>query len=148
MIPSLKQLNVRIPENLRNRVREEVVSRWGYDIKGGTAGIVIEALEKYFIAPHTHTQKPQPKNELGESLMLSKFSPKIHTIVRMIKTYAKEDGSIQPETLKRAINKALNVYDDRTVSKYITILINMQLLYAYSDKGIYELNLPEVEIIV
>jgi hypothetical protein len=149
----LEQYHLRIPKYLIDRVRSEVVERWGYEVKGGIGLIINEVLEEKFrtekVGTHTHipcrdhttketeTNNSKEKNELAVAATNPtelRISHCINMMIPDIYQYAtkpRENNStstIGIGFLHKIISKNFHVYDKRSIKRYVDMLVTKGII--------------------
>src|SRR5688572_4256216 len=138
----LEQYHLRVPKYLMDRIRSEVIERWGYDVKGGVGLIINEVLDKNFrtekVSTHTHIpnnistttdQKETQKNELA--VHANPVELRTNSILNILQTdiYKFQTKNIDKDPvifiglLEKSIKQNFHVYDKRSIKRYIDILL-------------------------
>lgn len=116
------QLNVPIPEDLRDLIDSEIIKRCGYPKRGILGEIVTEALREFLYKRHTHTQTIKKDEGLMSLRSNNKSSAKYNLLKDSINTYGQtHDHKISLSQLNDYI-KNLFGRDRRTVKRYIELL--------------------------
>lgn len=132
MIEGMVQLNVPIPEELRDLIDSEIVRRCGYAKRGILGEIVTEALREFLYKRHTHThtlhenqitqQRKKVEAQTNRLPNTSNTSTKYSILKSKIKGYGNENNyEIHYTILEDMIKQAFGV-DKRTVTKYLNLL--------------------------
>lgn len=128
------QLNVPIPEELRDLLDTEIIQRCGYPKRGVLGEVVTEALREYLYKRHAHTQIMQKKAE-AQRFQNRTTVGKYELLKSQIKSYGEEhDFKISPVVLKEMIRQTFG-NDTRTINKYLSLLEDD--FFTVPDNGYY-----------
>lgn len=128
------QLNVPIPENLRDLLDQEIIKRCGYPKRGILGEVITEALREYLYKRHAHTHiqntnannniQTQKKVEglVNSSKSNNRYEDKYRFLCETIKKYGnKNNYNITPLQISDFIKQIIGK-DERTIKKYIELL--------------------------
>jgi len=168
------QLNIPIPEDLRDKLDELIIKRCGYTKRGILGDLVTQAIREFVSKrdgdildlDHAHTQESKEntrKNLVQETIenpketisyvSSSKRKSKYDKLIDTIKRYTNNQKQISTGLAKKAIKQTIG-NDDRTIDKYLKLLQENDILYPDSKLGLYDVQswvledyrLPELPI--
>jgi hypothetical protein len=148
LIDGMVQLNVPIPEELRDLIDSEIIKRCGYAKRGILGEIVTEALREYLYKRHAHTQTLAQDSQTRKKLEAlhrlpnsSKQNAKYDILKSRIKRYGNDnDYKIHYSLLEDMIRQIFG-NDKRTLAKYIELLEN-DVFIIPEDTGSYSTPKP------
>ena len=139
------QLNVPIPEELRDLLDSEIIQRCGYPKRGVLGEVVTEALREFLYRRHAHTQNITTQQTQKKGEALTDFprtrNSKYAYLVQTIKSYGNEHNyKIKHSILKDWIKQIFGT-DERTIKKYMAMVLDDLTMLPNSD-GTYSTPQP------
>ena len=138
------QLNVPIPEDVRDLLDSEIIERCGYPKRGILGEVVTEALREFLYKRHTHTKKivqTQKKVEAPKTFHGNSKS-KYDILKQYIKDYGEQNNyRISPVTINDIVKRIMGVYDRRSITKYLDLLEEDFMIFPQKDQY-YETTKP------
>jgi len=166
------QLNIPIPEDLRDKLDELIIKRCGYTKRGILGDLVTQAIREFINKrdddiidldhARTHEKKKdntrknvdsETKEDSTISYVSSNRKTRYDKLIDKIKRYTNSQKQISTGLAKKAIQQTIG-HDDRTVEKYLKLLQENDILYPDTKLGIYDVQswvledyrLPELPI--
>lgn len=145
------QLNVPIPEDLRDMLDSEIIKRCGYPKRGILGEVVTEALREFLYKRHTHTQQHKDAQATSQTQKKEEALPnnnnrlpqrqntnvKYEYLKRQIKRYGDEHNYKIHYSMLEDIIRQMFGNDKRTLNKYIELLENDFFVVPETDDGTY-----------
>jgi hypothetical protein len=118
------QLNIPIPEDLRDLLDSEIIKRCGYAKRGILGEVVTEALREYLYKRHAHTQITQKKVEASPKILRSnnRSSDKYNFLKQNILEHGNANSYRISKMQIEDFIKNIFGRDRRTVKRYIELL--------------------------
>ncbi len=137
------QLNVPIPEELRDLLDMEIIQRCGYPKRGILGEVVTEALREFLYKRHAHTHNEHNKDIIiqrkkVEELLISSSKQNNNNnrymfLVETIKKYGNEHNyKISPLQITDFIKQIVG-RDKRTIKRYIELLEEDVIIFPTED---------------
>ena len=144
------QLNIPIPEELRDLLDFEVIQRCGYPKRGILGEVVTEALREYLYKRHTHTnfeQQSKKKGNFQTNRFLrnkNKRERRYEELKMEITDYGTEHNYSIPDFKLREMIRQTFGNDIRTINKYFDLISNDLMLFPEANEKSYSTPKPLV----
>ena len=150
------QLNVPIPEELRDLLDQEIIERCGYPKRGILGEVVTAALREYLFKRHAHTHTDtQKQHDVSQkkveglsksSESTNRYDARYRFLCETIKNYGNENNyRITPLQITDFIKQIIG-RDKRTIKRYIELLEDDVIICPTEDAGKYSTPKPLREI--